>query len=464
MNILSIIKELRSEGSTKFKQSVLERESGNELLKRFFVACLDDSINYYVRKIPQYSKEHTGVFSLEEAMDELSRLSDRQVTGNAAKLLLSNILTQCSAEDAEAIKLIIGRDPDCKVSVGLVNKTWPGLVPVWPCMLCERSTRKNLDGLAYPALVQEKSDGLRMNLIYRPGMEIEARGRSGKFIQLHGVLDEQVMEIAKRVPPMYRHRGFVIDGEGLIIKRQSFNMPSKYWSGMKDQDLFEDRKTGNGIFNKAIKNTITDLEASLVRMKVWDIIPYDHFAAGRGDVPYKTRITIVKKILEGTADTVTKFGLTLTKLVKSEREALEFYKEMLRRKKEGAVIKDLEQVWEDDRSKGQVKLKVVKQIEMRCVGTYPHKKKKDWIGGLNLESEDGVVKVNSGSGMKDPDRKKPAQHYVGAVVMIESNGIIDSKDNHDGEYSLYLPIFKEVRLDKDVADTYDDIVKIFESI
>lgn len=462
MSVLDVLNELASDNSSKFKLGVLDRESDNACLMEFFRLALDKSLNFYIRKIPTYSKRHTAEISLADAMRSLDKLARRVFTGNRAKFFVSKLLTQCSLENAEVIQRILKRDPDCKVSVATVNKVWPGLIKVWPCMLCERSTRKNLDGIKYPAMIQEKADGLRFNILYVDG-KVKYRSRVGKFVQLHGALDDQVKAIAEAVP--YDH--FVIDGEGLIVKPAHFDTPSSGWANHAEQDLFEDRRTGNGIFNKAIRNTITPQEAGLMRVKVWDIIPHFEFNSdelGINCVPYKARITILKNALKKQFDVVTRLGLSLTRIVRDEGQALAFYKAMLDAGKEGAILKNLESPWEDARSKNQVKLKVVKQLDMRVTGTYPHKKKKSWVGGLTIESEDGLVRTNCGSGLKDKDRKLPPGRYLGNVVMVEANGLVNSKDRDDGTLSLYLPIFKELRIDKDEADTLQEIRDQFNSI
>ena len=83
----------------------------------------------------------------------------------------------------------------------------------------------------------------------------------------------------------------------------------------------------------------------------------------------------------------------------------------------------------------------------------------EWIGGLNLQSSEGLIKVNSGSGLNDGDREKPPEYYIGKIIEVEYNEIITAK-NKDG-YSLFLPIIKEVRdpADKDEADSYELILE-----
>jgi ATP-dependent DNA ligase len=73
------------------------------------------------------------------------------------------------------------------------------------------------------------------------------------------------------------------------------------------------------------------------------------------------------------------------------------------------------------------------------------------LGALVCESEDGIIKVKVGSGFNDEDRKKiKKQDVLGKVVAVKYNARIRSK--HEDE-SLFLPIFVEIREDKDQADT-----------
>jgi hypothetical protein len=77
------------------------------------------------------------------------------------------------------------------------------------------------------------------------------------------------------------------------------------------------------------------------------------------------------------------------------------------------------------------------------------------LGALICESEDGQLKVNVGSGFNDEDRKKLTKESVeGKVITVKYNARIQSKN---GDESLFLPIFVEVREDKDQADHIKDI-------
>ena len=77
------------------------------------------------------------------------------------------------------------------------------------------------------------------------------------------------------------------------------------------------------------------------------------------------------------------------------------------------------------------------------------------LGNLICESADGAVKVSVGSGLTDLQRKEFAnENLVDRIVAIKYNSRIKNKL---GDESLFLPIFVEIRDDKNVADTSKDI-------
>ena len=91
---------------------------------------------------------------------------------------------------------------------------------------------------------------------------------------------------------------------------------------------------------------------------------------------------------------------------------------------------------------------VVVEVVVGFVGVQPGiGKYEGMIGALLCESEDGVIKVSVGSGLKDDDRLTDV--YTGKIISVKYNERITNKA---GEQSLFLPIFHQLREDKDVAD------------
>jgi len=75
---------------------------------------------------------------------------------------------------------------------------------------------------------------------------------------------------------------------------------------------------------------------------------------------------------------------------------------------------------------------------------------------LVLESDDGVVKVNVGSGFTDEQRDKyTREETVGKIVAVKYNARIQDKKTL--QHSLFLPVFLELREDKAIADASSSI-------
>ena len=77
------------------------------------------------------------------------------------------------------------------------------------------------------------------------------------------------------------------------------------------------------------------------------------------------------------------------------------------------------------------------------------------LGSVVCESDDGVIQVNVGSGLNENQRETlKKEDLIGKIVAVKYNTRITNKQ---GEESLFLPIFIELREDKDVADNSKDI-------
>jgi len=77
------------------------------------------------------------------------------------------------------------------------------------------------------------------------------------------------------------------------------------------------------------------------------------------------------------------------------------------------------------------------------------------LGAILCESADGIVKVSVGSGFTDAHRKNYwKENLVDRIVAVKYNSRIKNKA---GEDSLFLPVFVELRDDKDEADSSKDI-------
>jgi ATP-dependent DNA ligase len=427
MRVNEIFETLASDNSRLFKENILKEQEGNSDLKHAIFLALTPMINFYIKKIPEYQQDiMEDEISLSTAMNMLTVLSNREKTGNAGVEHLRSILSHLHPEDAKVIEKIIKRDIRCGVSAKTANKIWDKLVPEYPIMLCEPFNQKYADKFTFPAYAQDKEDGMRFNAIVTD-KTVEFRSRNGSEIDLRGNLTKDFLSIKML-------KNYVYDGEFLVYEN--------------DKPL--DRKTGNGILNKAIKGTISEREASMVHAIIWDIIPLKEWEAGKGTEPYLTRWERLNDIY-----LPNRIHIVPCKLVNDLAAARKFFEECLAKGKEGAVIKDRLGVWEPKRSRSLLKLKNELECDLRITGyNLGSGKYEGLLGSLHCESEDGVIKVNV-SGFDDNQRKTlTPENTVGKIMAVRYNERITNKE---GGNSLFLPCMIEIREDKTVADMSGDI-------
>ena len=434
--ILSILQELEANPSRNFKIELLTKNKDNELLKEVCRLANDPFTQFYQRQIPAYINITQLPNDLEWALVELSMLSSRIVTGNAAKEHLSFVLSNISENDAKVIERIIQKDLKCGVSTSTTNKVWKNLIPEFPCMLCSPFEQKLVDKIKFPAIVQKKEDGMRFNAIVKFDDDfygtVEFRSRNGKEITLLGSLEEEFIDLAD-------HKDTVFDGELLVYDTMETDSKGNICN----------RQTGNGILNKAVKGTISKEESNRVVATLWDQIPYEDFIAGKCDQRYDYRLKRLDYLL-ARLPSETKIELVETFEVHSLEQTQTIFQNYLDDGDEGIILKDPNSLWENKRSKGQIKFKAELDCDLKVVSVISGTGKyADMIGSLCCESADGKVKVYVGSGFSDEQRSAPPSEYFDKIISVKYNARIK---NVQGEESLFLPIFLEVRNDKEVAD------------
>jgi hypothetical protein len=430
MNINQFLDGIAANASRNFKLEQLEANKDNELLREVIRLALCPFTQFYIRKIPAYTPNTTNhAASLASILPALYDLKERIVTGNAAIDHLTSMLEAVSPDDAKVLERIIQKDLRAGFSASTSNKVWMGLVHEYPVMLCSPFEQKLVDKIKWPATVQLKMDGMRFNAIVRDG-KCEFRSRNGKEIQLLGNLEQDFIDMAGVVD-------CVFDGELLVM----------------EGDKILDRQTGNGILNKANKGTISKADAAKVRATVWDIIPYVLFETGYCDTPYSQRIDTLANLLA--THEPEKVYLVQKTTVENIEEANAIFEKYLADGQEGIILKDLSGVWEDKRSKTQIKFKGELECDLRIVGIEEGTGKyAGMLGAILCESADGVIKVRVGSGFSDEQRKNLGENIVDKIAAIKYNTRIKNKA---GEESLFLPIILEIRDDKEVADSSKDI-------
>ena len=427
--VLEIIEEVVATASKNKKLEILNSHKGNELLKRVIQMAYDPFLNFWIKKIPDYEYVET-LHTLEEGLDLLGFLSNRTYTGNEGILHLKFILSSLDPDDAVIIERIIGKDMRAGFSAGTANKVWgKNFIMEWPVMLCSPFDQKLVDKMEWPAITQLKLDGLRVSIVVKDN-KVEYRTRNGKPMDLLGVLDEPFIKMAQG-------KHWVYDGELLVLDLEGNPLP---------------RQTGNGIIVRAQKGLLSQADANCIATTLWDLIDGEAFIKGFWKETYATRFTKLALMIDEVP--YTRIALVEEHLVENIDQCLTIVNGYVARGLEGAILKNLSAPWEDHRSRSQIKFKSELDCDLVCVGLEEGTGKYSGkLGALILESSDGKIRTNCGSGFNDLDRENIGPNIIGKIISVKYNARITKKGSETD--SLFLPIFKCVRdaSDKSEADS-----------
>ena len=423
--VFEALKVLESDNSRLFKEAkVKEFIKTVPDFQRVVEYALDYRLSFNVNKMPPKTDDDIGgIFTY------LTWLSSKNGATNDEVQHLVNVCED--DETIEVVSRIVNKDLKCGVSVKTASKFLPHLSE-FPTMLAMPFKEKNLKNITFPALAQLKADGVRVAVIVR-GETVSFRSRNGKTFNIPND------EIRNDFLAMADGADVVFDGEMLF---------------RNDDRSFMDRKIGNGIANKASKNTMSVAESKRIHIILWDLISLEDFESGSGQVVYSARWTMLKNSISNTVSDF--FSAINTKTVENLDEAKVIFKEMLKDGEEGIILKNLKSYWENKRSKHLVKFKAILSADLRVI---------DWVegtgkcsgmlGALLLESDDKKLQVSVGTGFTDEMRKSIGKDIIGKIVEVEYNEKITKKGKE--VKSLFLPVYVCSRFDKDLTNREEDL-------
>jgi ATP-dependent DNA ligase len=419
-NYKQLFDTIADTSSRNAKYDILNSYKQDTVIQKILYLALDPLIQFYIKKIPDFTQQ-AEKYSLYEALEKLSSLQYRIVTGNDAINFLADILSHLSKDNADIICRIIQKDLRCGISTATVNSVWPNLLYENDVCLAY----KDISGIKFPAYSQTKFDGARLHLAVSGG-GISAVSRNGRVLDLKGVFNFITGYIGS---------GEILDGE-LVFADDS-------------GELF-DRKTSNGLFNKAIKGTLTEKEARGAVFIAWDIVDRS------GTIPYVTRLSNLNNIFANSKNSALR--VVTTSIVHNTEEAMRDYEEAIAKGEEGIILKNIDFLWEPKRIKGVGKVKAVEEADLQIIsiveGTGKNKNK---LGALVCTSSCKNLLVNVGTGFSDEERERFwSSDVIGKIVTVQYNQLIDDKQN-EGRKSLFLPRFSCIRNDKDTANSLSEL-------
>ena len=291
-----------------------------------------------------------------------------------------------------------------------------------PVMLV--SPNKEIGRIQFPCFAQTKMDGMRGVIVKRDG-RVVVFSRNGNTMTK---LDKHFEAVLSSVDNV------VLDGELTVVDSEGKLL---------------DRKTGNGILNKTVVETVSDEEVARVRFTAWDLIDVCDFDKG---VDRRTGVERLSRLRAIPANPL--FEVVQTFEIANLEEAQELFKEQLAKGEEGIILKNNDHPWEDKRSKQCVKMKEVIEMDLKITGFAEGTGKASGMtGAIQVENKDGSIKTSVGTGLDDATRKDiwaRQEELIGTIITVKCNGVI-SRKGADSK-SLFLPVFVELRLDKTESD------------
>jgi len=388
----------------------------------------------------------------------LQKAYNREVVGNDLFDLVSSLLNNKDKDYQELIFSIFDRNLKFGCNIKSINKAFgKNFIKTTPYMgavsYSEKKAKKLFEN-GNSVELNTKMDGRYANIIVNNN-EVEIFSRSGKQSYFNGFnFYKEAVEIAYNLP----FDNVVLNGELLVkgFDRYKANGIINAISQIREKEL-------NGIntekdkekFKKSNSISITEAEKRITAT-IWDFVPLENYRSGE---EFKLIREERRNLLETAVADTKNISFINYKIVNNFEEAMTEFKKLLAAGEEGAILKSNSGLWKDGKPVYQIKMKLELTVDLKIIGFNEGNKGTKYEGSLGsfiCESEDGLLKSDPG-GIKEDLRDEiwnNKEKYIGKIIEVKSCGLSHDVDMN---YSLLHPSFNEIRTDKNVADTLQQI-------
>ena len=434
-----IIKQLESDNSRKFKESVLTAvllQAPHDA--EFWEGCkfaLDPMITFGVKAVPIKTGADGAGLVFETFAIALTGLVGRSVTGNAVQELFEKMMEHSTKDQWNNwYRRILIKDLRCGVTETTINKVRPGTVALFQCQLAkdaadhetklrgEKILDYKLDGVRVIAVIQNVSRSMTMKPRPLPHRDrlVSLFSRNGKLFDNFPHIVDQLSKAATNI-----EGDWMLDGE---ITSQSFQ------ELMTQVHRKSDANASDAVFN------------------VFDAIPLHHFNAKFDPRTQIERSRALKDLFRHFADCKNVKRLEYTKVNLNDEIGQHTLDDMrdeaARLGLEGVMVKDADAPYECKRTSAWLKIKPNITVDLEVIDTEAGTGRNDGrLGALVCEGTDNGkrIRVNVGSGLSDAQRGSfwdSRDVLVGQTVEVKADAVTQ---NQDGTYSLRFPRFLRFR-------------------
>lgn len=431
-NLIKIINDLKSDSSRTGKEKIL-KDNENDALFRYVLKFVYNPFivtGLSTKKVNKKVKvKIDSKHDFKEIEDVLRYLKVHNSGRDYDIAVVQNFINKLSTKEAKDIaKQIVTKSLKVGITDKTINKVYgKDEIPSFSVMLAE-SYAKQESSLTGEFYITQKLDGNRCVAI-KDNDEVRFFTRKGQPIEGMKELEKEIMSM---------RNGIVLDGE-LLLKNKD-NLPT--------DELF--RETQKVIRKDGIKK---DLE-----FYVFDTLSITEFKLGKSINTYADRREQLENIFAFFGDGFNNVKL-LPVLYKGDDKNMiaVLMKYAEERDWEGLMVNTASGLYQNKRTTDLLKVKKMKTADLLVVSLEKaiNGQFKDLLARVNVEYKGNLVGI--GSGFTVEERKLFAENpdlIIGKIIEVQY--FEESKDDKTGQPSLRFPVFKGIRIDKDINDVNYD--------
>lgn len=295
---------------------------------------------------------------------------------------------------------------------------------VYNCMLADSLNDKTIAKLKYPVAVEPKLDGVRVYAIVED-YKVKFFTRNGKELFLPRI-----------AAVLADYTDTVFDGE------------------VTSEAEGQDRQTVAGRLNHIrAHGKCEDGEDYDFIYNVFDCLRIEEWESKISLEGYIARKDKLYEMFDGSLPIVP----VIHGIAENKDDIDNFYDLAIERKLEGIVVKPLDGLYEWKRSKAWLKKKEAPTCDLLCYGyTEGTGKREGKIGSLLCTTSCNKLKVSVGTGLNDSQLDELTKNPpINKVIEIKYNAVIKKRDSDIA--SLFLPVFVQIREDKQEYNSLEDL-------
>lgn len=419
---------LQNLSSRNAKKRFIQEHSTDSAFLGLLKALLNPYANYKIRSLQPTSSEAEPTLTYDAFIDFLHLLSVSNINTRLRKQAIY-VVSSAPYEIAHVIEGIITKSFSLGIDKDINKALGYELVPEFDVMLASPLAENSK--IPIPCQVDLKYDGVRCLAIIQDG-KCTLYTRKGQVLNFPKI----EKELSRLASGFSGTIDTVFDGELTMASRTNIS----------------------GVCNTNLRKGYVEYSDDLIIYNLFDTMSYWDFKDGTS-LKQSERSLRLQKMITACTTPLHRVKLGESQTVFSEEKLNQIANDYIKQGYEGVIIKDPDAVYETKRSKAWLKIKAVNSATLEVVDIAIGKgKRKDKVGALLCKSSCGNILVKVGSGLDDETveaftRKPP----IGKFVEVLFNVVI--RGENEDYYSLFLPRYKELRIDKTEADSLEKILK-----